>query len=57
METKYTITEKEITSKNGKQLTFITVNITVAGELMEIGSILKTDEIVKIENLQKKFGE
>ena len=55
--TNYTITEKEITSKNGKQLTFIVVNITVAGELMEIGTILKTDEIVKIENLQKKFGE
>lgn len=57
METKYVITEKEITSKNGKQLTFIVVNITVAGELMEIGTILKTDEIAKIENLQKKFGE
>lgn len=57
METKYVITEKEITSKNGKQLTFIVVNITVAGELMEIGTILKTDEITKIENLQKKFGE
>ena len=53
----YKITEKNITSKNGKDLTFICVNVSVAGELIEIGTILKTEEIVKYERLQEKFGE
>lgn len=54
---KYEITEKKITSKSGKELTFIVVNIPVGGELIEIGTILKTEEIEKTIKLQEKFGE
>lgn len=54
--TKYEISEKTVVSKAGKEITFIVINVSVGGELMEIGSILKTESIDKIIALQEKFG-
>lgn len=53
----YTITEEIITSsKSGKEITFIVISVSVGGENLEIGRLLKTEDVEKKLNLQLKFG-